>query len=100
MTTLLKENNINFKEVVRRLNDGQVDDRIATNLDLVIGYDTLAREMQNFIYEGRPGRSKRIRHTPEEYEKFIQKSIKKMWKFHNAGLEAIKKNEEFSEYEL
>lgn len=93
MPKLLKENNINVPLVLATMDDNAGMSRTIRNSDLIVGYDTVAREMQEFMFEGRPGRSKRKQHTEEEWFKYMQKMTKKLWKFHNAGIQAIKDEE-------
>lgn len=56
------------------------------NKDLLHGYDNMARSMQRFLYEGRPGRSKPIKHTEKEYREFIENTVRKCWDMYNKGV--------------
>lgn len=47
--------------------------------DLVHGYEGVAREIQSFMWEGRPFKSEKIEHTKEELEAMLESIRKTCW---------------------
>lgn len=56
---------------------------------LLYGYENTARAIQDFLYEGRPGRSKNKTHTAEEYREFLVRLLDRNWKNYNDGLKKL-----------
>jgi len=53
--------------------------------ELLVGYDSIARKIQSFMYEGRPKRSRKMVHTAEELENFLVQINEMCWEYHNEG---------------
>lgn len=54
-------------------------------------HEVTARKIQEFLWEGRPKRSKKKEHTVEEYQKFLVQLSEDLWKKHNEALENVGK---------
>ena len=57
--------------------------------ELLYGYDNMARSIQDFMYEGRPKRSPKKKHTVEEYQKFLEKMVQRCWDNYNQGVKTL-----------
>lgn len=58
-------------------------EKIEPNSKLARGYEDIAREINDFTYEGRPKRSPKKLHTVAEHEAFLKKILEKCWDIHN-----------------
>lgn len=56
---------------------------------LLYGYDNMARSINDFMWEGRPGRSKKRVHSSEEMVQFLEKLAVRCWENYNNGLESL-----------
>lgn len=56
---------------------------------LLYGYDNMARSIQSFMYEGRPGRSKKKVHTVAEMEDFLKVLVGRCWENYNNGVKTL-----------
>lgn len=46
---------------------------------------SLARKIQYFMWEGKPHKSAKKEHTPEEFEAFLEGIQKEAWESYNRG---------------
>lgn len=72
---------------------GRPNDSITSGsaVGLLYGYDNMARSINDFMYEGRPNRSKKKVHTVAEHEAFLKKLVDRCWENYNKGVEKIGK---------
>ena len=52
-------------------------------------HESLAWQIQEFIWEGRPYKSKKREHTPEEYWEFLEELRQQCWDNYNRGAEYL-----------
>lgn len=53
--------------------------------DMVNGYESLARSIQNFMWEGIPHRSEKIIRTMDELEAFLESIRTECWSNYDSG---------------
>jgi hypothetical protein len=53
--------------------------------DVVNGYENLARQIQSFMWEGKPFKSKKKEHTKEELEDFLDDIRQECWMNYDSG---------------
>lgn len=56
-----------------------------TARDMVEGYEDIAREIQSFMWEGKPFKSNKKEHTKEELEEFLEGIRKDCWSNYDVG---------------
>lgn len=57
--------------------------------DIIEDHEIYARRIQKFMWEGKPFKSKKIEHTQEEYEKFLEGLRKDLWDSYDTGANAM-----------
>lgn len=60
--------------------------------ELLSGYEHLATKIGKFMYEGRPGRSKKKEYTLEECTKFLEEIRQTAWNHHNKNKDKLRKS--------
>ncbi|MDE1407041.1 hypothetical protein [Bacillus licheniformis] len=53
--------------------------------EMIEDHERMARRIQNFIWEGKPFKSKKIEHTVEEFEDFLEGLRKDCWDSYDTG---------------
>lgn len=53
--------------------------------DMVEGYESIARSIQAFTWEGKPYKSRKIEHTKEELEAKLEEITKRCWDRYDEG---------------
>lgn len=53
--------------------------------DMVEEYENIAREIQNFLWEGKPFKSDKIKHSKEELEQFLENIRQRCWDNYDDG---------------
>ncbi|QST02620.1 hypothetical protein IMZ31_18910 (plasmid) [Pontibacillus sp. ALD_SL1] len=53
--------------------------------DMIEGYESLARMIQHFVWEGKPHKSERKEHTLEEYDDLLESIRLQCWDNYNEG---------------
>lgn len=59
------------------------------NKDMVNGYEDMARRIEEFLWEGKPNKSKKITRTQEEFEQFLEEMRSDCWDNYNDGAEEL-----------
>ncbi len=84
MKELLVEENCGLQEFT---NSKAIDTLEKYDKTAILAHDHQARRIQEFLWEGRPKRSKRREHTVEEYNKFLEQIAKYSWDAYNGSIE-------------
>lgn len=91
---IIRDKNINIASVAAtrtgrkpRRKSGRVEPK-----ELLVGYESIARKIQSFMYEGRPKRSRKKVHTAEELENFLVQINEMCWELHNEGHKKLADN--------
>jgi len=53
--------------------------------DMVKGHEEIARDIQQFMWEGKPFKSEKRKHTVEELEDFIESIRRQSWSNYDSG---------------
>jgi hypothetical protein len=57
----------------------------STARDMVEGYERIARQIQQFVWEEKPFKSNKKEHTKEELEKLLEDIRKTCWSNYDSG---------------
>lgn len=61
----------------------------STSRDMVEGHEGVARDIQQFMWEGIPHKSQKRQHTPEEFEAFLEELRLQSWNHYNRGADSL-----------
>lgn len=57
--------------------------------EMVNGYESIARRIQNFMWEGRPYKSEKINRTNDELEAFLENIRTECWSNYDSGVSQL-----------
>ncbi|PLS19352.1 hypothetical protein CVD28_02755 [Bacillus sp. M6-12] len=57
--------------------------------DMVEGYEEIAKEIQDFLWEGKPEKSPKKERTKEELEEFLEGLRTECWDNYNTGARSL-----------
>ncbi|MGF9966101.1 hypothetical protein [Bacillus rhizoplanae] len=53
--------------------------------DLMQGYESIAKNIQGFMWKGKPLKSEKIEHMKEELEKMLESIRKECWSYYDSN---------------